>query len=296
MSTARDDLLAHMATGTTTVCQCWSVTRKDGLILGFTDHDRDLTFDSITFRAATGMTARALQTSTGLSVDNSEAIGALSAASVREADLLGGRFDGANVQNWLVNWQDVSQRIVQFRGVFGEVTRSGGAFRAELRGLAELLNQVQGLAYQKTCSAVLGDARCKFNLNQTGFSVQTAVLAMDSPGVYRIAAQASIADGWFQRGRAQVMAGAAAGVVGLVKFDRQETTTRRLELWVDFPLAPAVGDVIRLEAGCDKISTTCKTKFANLLNFRGFPHIPGEDWMTSYPISGKSNDGASLFK
>lgn len=296
MSIARDALLAHMATGTTTVCQCWSVTRKDGLVLGFTDHDRDLAFESITFRAATGMTARALQTSTGLSVDNTEAVGALSDASVSESDLLAGRFDGAQVQNWLVNWQDVSQRIIQFRGVFGEVTRSAGAFRAELRGLSELLNQVQGLAYQRTCSAVLGDARCGFNLNQTGFSVQTAIVSKDSPGVYRIASQGTIVDGWFQRGRVRVMSGSAAGVVGLVKFDKEDFTSRRVELWVDFPQIPVVGDVIRLEAGCDKIVTTCKAKFANLLNFRGFPHIPGEDWMTSYPTSGKINDGASLFK
>lgn len=292
----RDDLLSHLATGSTTMCQCWSVTRKDGQVLGFTDHDRDLSFDGITFRAATGMTARALQTSTGLSVDNTEAVGALSDASVSEADLLAGRFDGAAVQNWLVNWQDVAQRLIQFRGVFGEVTRSAGAFRAELRGLAETLNQVQGLAYQKTCSAVLGDPRCRFDLNQAGFSVQTAVTAIDAPGVYRIASQPTIADAWFQRGRVRVMSGAAAGLVGLVKFDREDFTTRRVELWVDFPLAPAVGDLIRLEAGCDKIASTCKAKFNNLLNFRGFPHIPGEDWVTSYPISGKTNDGGSLFK
>ena len=74
MSTGRDDLLSHLATGTTTVCQCWSMTRSDGQTLGFTDHDRDLSFDGITFKAATGMTAKALQQCTGLSVDNTEAV------------------------------------------------------------------------------------------------------------------------------------------------------------------------------------------------------------------------------
>lgn len=296
MTTGRDALLSHLATGATTVCQCWSVSRKDGTLLGFTDHDRDLAFDGITFKAASGMTARALQQSTGLSVDNTEALGALSDASVSEADLLAGRFDGAEVQNWLVNWQDISQRILQFRGFFGEVTRSAGSFRAELRGLSETLNQVQGLAYQKTCSAVLGDGRCGFDLNRTGFSVTTAILAIDAPGVYRIATQSGIADAWFQRGRARVQTGAAAGLIGLVKFDRQNGLSRRVELWVDFPDAPVVGDMIRLEAGCDKVSATCQTKFSNFANFRGFPHIPGEDWVTSYPVSGQANDGGSLFK
>lgn len=292
----RDDLLAHLGTGVTTVCQCWAVTRRDGVQLGFTDHDRDLTIDGLVYKAASGMTARALQQGTGLAVDNSEAVGALSDASVSETDLMAGRFDGAEVLNLMVNWQDVSQRVVQFHGFFGEVTRAAGGFKAELRGLSEALNQVQGLAYQKTCPAVLGDAACKFDLDTAGFSAELAVVAIEAQGVYRIASLSGIADGWFARGRVRVLTGDAAGIVGLVKFDKEEGTARRLELWVDFAQAPVVGDLIRLEAGCDKVAVTCQTKFRNFINFRGFPHIPGEDWMTSYPVSGKSNDGGSLVK
>lgn len=292
----RDDLLAHLGTGATTTCQCWSVARKDGVVVGFTDHDRDLSFEGITFKASSGMTARALQQGTGLAVDNTEAVGALSDASVSEADLLAGRYDGAEVENWLVNWQDVSQRIVQFRGSFGEVTRAEGAFRAELRGLSEALNQVQGLAYQRSCSAILGDARCRFDLETPGFVAETAILGLDGNGTYRIASQPAISNGWFERGRAVVLSGAAAGLVGLIKVDRETGPSRAVTLWVDLAVAPALGDLIRLEAGCDKLARTCQAKFNNFRNFRGFPHIPGEDWITSYPVSGKSNDGGSLFR
>ena len=291
---ARGDLLAHLATGVTSVCQCWAVTRRDGVVLGFTDHDLDLAFDGIVFRAASGMTARALQAGTGLAVDNSEALGALSDASVSEADLMAGRFDGAEVRNWIVNWQDLGQRLMQFRGSFGEVTRAGGAFRAELRGLSEGLNQVQGLAYQRGCSAVLGDARCGVDLTRTGLALEAVIVARGAVGVYSVAAVAGFAEGWFERGRAVVMSGAAAGLVGLVKFDQTEGLLRRVDLWVDFAQAPAVGDMIRLEAGCDKAAATCRDKFANFANFRGFPHIPGDDWVTSYPVAGKGNDGGSL--
>lgn len=291
---ARGDLLAHLATGVTSVCQCWAVTRRDGVVLGFTDHDLDLAFDGIVFRAASGMTARALQAGTGLAVDNSEALGALSDASVSEADLMAGCFDGAEVRNWIVNWHDPGQRLMQFRGTFGEVTRAGGAFRAELRGLSEGLNQVQGLAYQRGCSAVLGDARCGVDLTRAGLALEAAIVARGAAGVYSVAAVAGFAEGWFERGRAVVMSGAAAGLVGLVKFDQTEGLLRRVDLWVDFAQAPAVGDVIRLEAGCDKAAATCRDKFANFANFRGFPHIPGDDWVTSYPVAGKGNDGGSL--
>ena len=170
-------LVQHLATGCTTVCRCWAVTRRDGVVLGFTDHDLDLWFEGVLFRAGSGLSARALAQSTGLAVDNSEAVGALSDASIREEDLAQGRFDGAEVQSWLVNWADVSQRITEFRGNFGEVTRKAGAFRVELRGLSERLNQAQGLVYQAGCGAVLGDARCGVNLTSALYRGTGAVTA-----------------------------------------------------------------------------------------------------------------------
>ena len=94
----------HLAGGVTTVCRAWAVTRKDGVVMGFTDHDRTLNFSGITFKASTGMTARAIEQTTGLAVDNTEAVGALSDAAIREEDVRAGRFDGAEVQSWLVNW------------------------------------------------------------------------------------------------------------------------------------------------------------------------------------------------
>ena len=86
-------LQAHLETGATTLARAWAISRSDGVVLGFTDHDRDLEFDGIRFRANSGLTARALQQSSGLAVDNTEALGALSDAALREADLMAGRYD-----------------------------------------------------------------------------------------------------------------------------------------------------------------------------------------------------------
>ena len=98
------DLAAHLAGGLTTLCHAWAVTRTDGALFGFTDHDRDLAFDGITFRADSGLSARALQQGTGLSVDNTEALGLLSDAGLSEVDIVAGRFDVAEVRCWRVNW------------------------------------------------------------------------------------------------------------------------------------------------------------------------------------------------
>lgn len=288
-------LLSHLASGSTTVCRCWLVIRRDGMRLGFTDHDRPLQFDGVELRAESGMTARALQQSTGLSVDNTQAMGALSDSAVTEADIMAGRYDGAEVQAWIVNWQDVTTRKLQFRGTLGEITRSGGMFEAELRGLAEQLNQPQGTVYQTACSALLGDQSCRFDLSLPGYSIEIAVDEVDDRRSFRFATLTGFSDRWFERGRLVVLTGTAAGLSAVIKNDRaMGTAVRKIELWQALGAEISTGDMIRLDAGCDKRSATCREKFNNFLNFRGFPHIPGEDWLTAFPSQGQVNDGGSL--
>lgn len=281
---SKAELHAHLETGATTVCRAWTVVRKDGTVMGFTDHDRNLVVDGVSCRADTGMTARALQQTTGLSVDNSEAVGALSDAAITEADLLAGRFDGAEVRSFLVNWAAPQDWIEQFRGSFGEIVRSGGGFRAELRALSEALNRPQGFAYQPGCSAVLGDGRCRFDTSQPGYSTLRLVERVDEERVFSFDLFGDFEDRWFEHGRFEVLTGQAAGLVGVVKIDRLDGAGRRIELWQSLGSTVASGDQFRVIVGCNKAAGTCRTKFVNFLNFRGFPHIPGEDWLTSYPV------------
>lgn len=288
---SKEALYSHLASGSTTVCRAWTVRRRDGLVLGLTDHDRDLLVDGVSCRADTGMTARALQQTTGLSVDNSEAFGALSAAAITEADLTAGRFDGAEVQAYLVNWAAPQDFLLQFRGSLGEISRADGSFKAELRGLTELLNRPHGMAYTPGCSAVLGDGRCRFDLRQPGYFAEVAVNAADDGRIFTFHDFASFDERWFEGGRFTPISGAASGLVGVVKIDRQTGSERRIELWQSLRAPITAGDMVRIEAGCDKSATTCRVKYSNFLNFRGFPHIPGEDWLASYPVPGRPNGG-----
>lgn len=285
----------HLATGLTTVCRCWAVTRADGTVYGFTDHDLPLEFEGIAFRANGGMSASALVQGTGLSVDNSEALGVLSDVAISDADIEQGRFDTAEVEAWLVNWANVEERVVQFRGHIGEITRSGGAFQAELRGLTERLNQPQGRVFQRGCSAVLGDGECRVALSDPALSAALVAEDVDRAQVFSFAAPGLFEDRWFERGRLEILSGAAAGLSGVIKHDRLLAGgARRIELWEPIRANVALGDALRLIAGCDKRAETCRDKFANFANFRGFPHIPGEDWLVSVPRGAGNEDGGSL--
>lgn len=269
-----------------TIARAWAVSRSDGLVLGFTDHDRGLAFDDIAFRPDSGLTARALVQGSGLSVDNSEAVGVLSDTAITEADLMAGRWDAADVRLWEVDWADPANRRLIFRGHLGEVVRSGAAFRAELRGLSEPLNRGQGRVYHPRCAADLGDGMCRFDLTRAGYSAEGVVRTVDEGQRFSLSGVAGQDARWFEHGRLVVLTGAAKGLSGRVKADLAGAGGRReIELWTGLGIHPAPGDRVKLIAGCDKRGETCRMKFLNYLNFRGFPHLPPEDWLIAPKVN-----------
>lgn len=274
---------------TTTTCRAWLIERGDGMTLGFTDHDQALRFAGTNFRPDHGMSARALVQGSGLSVDNSEAEGALSDDAITERDLLAGRWDGATLRMWELDWTDVSRRTLVFAGSLGEVSRSRGAFRAELRGLSEPLNAAQGRVYHPRCSARLGDSACGLDLSAANLRSEQRVEGCEEGRIFRFAGFPSFDTGWFERGSLLVLGGVAEGLRGAVKNDTAlPEGGREIELWQALGIVPHAGDRIQLTAGCDKRAETCRLKFTNFLNFRGFPHLPTEDWLMAPQAGGRS--------
>lgn len=285
---------AHVAQGLTTLCHAWLITRTDGKVFGFTDHDMTLTFDGVSFLADSGLSALALAQGTGLSVDNTEAMGALSATCIREDEIEQGRFDAAEVQAWLVNWANPEERALQFRGHIGEMTRADNGFRAELRGLTEKLNRPLGRVFQKPCTAVLGDGACRFDLNQEGYADTLDVRRVKDAREFSWEGYLGFEADWFTRGRLEVLSGPAAGLWSMIKHDRIVGRTRIVELWEPIRGQVEEGTRVRLVAGCDKRAETCRLKFNNFRNFQGFPDLPSEDWVVSVPRASGANTGGSL--
>jgi len=291
----RAALLSHLKTGVTTVCRCWAVTRSDGLTLGFTDHDRMLEFAGVQFRPDSGLSASVLAQTSGMAVDNTEAFGAISDDSISEPDLRAGRYDAATVRAWLVNWSDPTARLLEFKGTLGDIRESDGRFHADLRGLSDALNHNTGYVYQRTCSAILGDTRCGVDLDDAAFSVTKQIVSVDDDRVFRVGPLGAFEADWFTRGVLTVLSGEATGLKGLIKSDRSRNGVREIELWEAIKAPLKGNETVRITAGCDRRATCCREKFSNFLNFRGFPHIPGEDWLTSYPKQGQTTEGTTRF-
>ncbi len=282
---------AHVAGGVTTLCRCWSLRRRDGTALGFTDHDRDLTLAGLVHAARTGLEAAEASAEAGFAVSGGDVAGALSSLGLTETDIAGGLYDGASVETWLVDWTNPETRLLLDIGTIGEIRREGDAFVAELRGVAARLDAEVGRSYRATCCAHLGDASCRVDLSP--WRAEGRVLALPEPATLGVALDGNHAEGLLTGGRLVWTGGANAGHSADLRLQAGDL----VELWEPPPRAVAVGDTFTLTAGCDKRLATCRDRFANAVNFQGFPHMPGNDALLhGVPGSEPVLDGGSYFR
>ncbi|MCT8266763.1 DUF2163 domain-containing protein [Afifella sp. JA880] len=296
-------LTVHLEAGVTSLCACWTLIRADGVRLGFTDHDRTLSFDGVTYEPQNGLTASGGVAHAGLEVGGLDVAGALSSERLSEEDLLAGLYDNARVEMWLVNWAAPAMRHLMRIASIGEVTREDHAFKAELRGLAHALDQESGRLFAHLCDADLGDGRCRVDL--AALRVEASVTATDGAGwieTVELGAEERVADGSLARGLLTFLSGANEGRAIEVARHAVEGTAHRLTLWQKMERPIAVGDRVAVTPGCDKRLATCRGRFGNTANFRGFPHMPGNDFVWSVasvdrlstvkPRNGRSGSGA----
>lgn len=285
------ELQSRLETGVTTLCHVWRIERRDGQAFAFTDHDRLLPFDDLVCEPMTGVSAGVVDKSLGLSVDTASIAGALNSDALSGDELARGFWDGARVDLYRVDWSEPALRVHLFAGRIGEVRRGVSGFEAELRGLQAALNVPVGRVFSRFCDADLGDARCGKDVENGAFRGEGIIAAVLGQAAFRAEGLEAYAEGWFTRGRLLW----STGGNGEVSAHRLEGGEAVIEL-LDAPgAALEVGAAFLVYAGCDKRLETCRAKFANTINFRGFPHMPGNDAIQARPVAGEPMDGSSRF-
>ena len=278
MKTIATDLAAHLTGEVTTLATCWKITRRDGVVLGFTDHIRDLEIGGVSYRAASGYSRTAIRSTADLAVDNLDVESVFSDDGITEADLRVGQYDFAEIRMFLVNYQDLGQGILKLRrGWLGEVSIRDGMYVAELRGMAQKLQMTIGEVYAPDCAADLGDSKCGVDLTLVEESGSVTSVTSDTTF------ETSLADptGWYDGGELTWTSGTNAGQTVAVRHWDADAGT--LNLFLPALYAVEIGDAFTIRPGCDKAFATCKAKFDNAINFRGFPHVPGNDQILRYP-------------
>jgi uncharacterized phage protein (TIGR02218 family) len=279
MRTIGAALKAHLAQETTTTAVCWKLTRTDSTVMGFTNHDQTLTISGVNYIPARGMSSTATTSSSNLNVDNYDVTAFLESDVITESDLLAGKYDYSTIESFLVNWNDLSMGSMMLaKGRLGEITISNGQFSAEVRSLSQQLQQVVGKRYGRSCRADLGDNECGVTL--ASYTVTGAVTSETNRRTFKDTGRTE-ADGYFNYGKLTWTSGNNDGLSMEVK--TYTAATDEFVLFDSMPYEIEIGDTYSVYAGCDKLHTTCRDTFNNIVNFRGEPYIPGMDEALRYP-------------
>lgn len=265
----------HLAQPQTTMATCWRVQLVNGTVYGFTSFDRNLVVNGVTYRADSGFAASAIASNGNLAADNLEMTGLLKSTSITEADLQAGLWDFAAIEVFQVNWADLSQGTMKMRrGTLGEVKVTRQQFMAELRGLAQQVQQTIGQIYSPSCRADFGDARCTVALGP--LTVTGTITSVTDGRTFTDSTRAQ-ATGFFNAGLFTFTSGGNAGrSMEIASFTSGGLFV--LELPMAFTIS--IGDTYSARPGCGKSFTAdCKTRYNNVVNFRGEPHVPGVDAM-----------------
>jgi uncharacterized phage protein (TIGR02218 family) len=261
----------------TSIAFCWRIERRDGLCIGFTTHDRDLIVGHLTYRAAPGMLPSAISMTDGFDADALEIGGALTSDAISEQDLRAGRWDGAAIRVFMVDWEQPDGEQVQVtRGELGDVSAQGTGFTAELRGPTALLDRPVVEQTSPECRAELGDKRCRIDM--AARVTVARIVEVPSEDVLQVSS-GSIEANAYAYGRLRWITGGNSGLESALLSSAGLVLTLR-----EPPVYPAaVGDLVEIREGCDKSFDTCTARFANGTNFRGEPYLPGMDLLTRYP-------------
>ncbi|HKW83000.1 MAG TPA: DUF2163 domain-containing protein [Burkholderiaceae bacterium] len=282
MKTLAAGLAAHVLLSSTRLAWFIKIDRRDGLTIGLTSHDQSVTVAGLAYEP--GFDPSSAVSSTGLTVDNLEAKGVLNSESITEADVDAGMWDFAEVHVFQANWTDPTLgTLKELRGWFGEFKFSGSNYTVELRNLAGALNVSIGELVGPGCAATVGDARCKVDLTDyTAAGEVTAVTDNRRFSTDLAAATVRLTPSstgtppldYFDAGLLTWTAGVNAG-------RSMEVKTYALDgsIVLQLPMVDDVapGDTFTVSAGCPKTRDACIAEFGNILNFRGFPDLPGAD-------------------
>jgi hypothetical protein len=171
-------LTTHLGLSVTTLATLWELTRTDGVQFFFTDHDKDISFNGNTYLASSGYKRTAVSNQVGLSVDNIDVEGVFDGNQLDEDELRVGLFDYAEIKMMVINYESTSDGVLKLRrGKLGEVAFTPqGFYKAELRGMSQVLSQNMVEMYTAECRVDLGDPKCMIPVFPSVLGREQAVL------------------------------------------------------------------------------------------------------------------------
>lgn len=167
--TVSADFLADLQAAVTRLATCIEIHRKDGRTLRLTNHDADIVVDDLTYRHDIPFSLSAIDAGSSLAVDTNEIILFADDVEIRQADILNGLYDYAEVSIFEVDYTAPAHgKMTLRRGWFGDLQGSQNKiFTFTITGLLKVLDFEVGRTVQPSCDADFGDKRCMVALDHS---------------------------------------------------------------------------------------------------------------------------------
>lgn len=285
-------LLEHFQRDSSTLALLWAIERRDGLMIRGTEHDDDIQLETAGspsdelagfYASNQSITLSDITSPTDMSVPNTEAEGTLQQqpytviSDLTVRDIEGGLLDMAPVWVMVCNWRDPGAGYaILRRGFLGEISRdSDQHYKTEVRGLAQLLSQTLLDTYSERCNVKrLGDERCKLDIS--ALTTDVTVSSVETRARFHVTGLGSHPEQYYGGGIIRGLTGANQDIEREIKRDNTGGSLGFISLWDEFPLDITAGDTFVVEPGCARDIGTCRDKFDNVVNFRGWGAlIPG---------------------
>lgn len=255
------------------------IVRSDATIKGFSNHDKPLTIDSIQYKPTPGLERVIMNLRSNAEVSNQE-FGGGWVVDLNETDLQNGLYDDALITVFRADWSNVSAgTVVIFEGSLGMIQWTEDGFKADIHSLMRQLGKKIGISTTAKCRHNLFTQASSTNIGactlvEGSFTYNTTVVTATSKLKFTIGSIGQ-PDAWIANGILTWTSGLNSGA----SYEVKSYVSNVVDLFLPTTFIVANGDAFTVTAGCDKNIETCKSKFSNVVNFGGFPHIkPEVNW------------------
>lgn len=258
---------------------CWKIERKDGFAVYATDHNSSITLQGQIYTPTGGFDSSAVRRELGMKTDDTEFAGVVTSDVIMHEDLRGGRFNLSKVTEYVVDWRyPWAQPQIVASYYIVSVEFDAEVWKANVSGIAYLMQQKAGRNYYRQCDAVLYDKRCGVQkLDHTIFDKE--IDTVTSKTVFTVVG-GGLSVSLYKYGMLTWLTGPNVGI----ECECRDNTATTITLQMQLPYTPQPGDTFDLSEGCAHTQADCKDKFVNIVNYRGYREVPGTDKQLQTPL------------
>ncbi|QXK92102.1 DUF2163 domain-containing protein [Neoehrlichia mikurensis] len=267
MEITNKNLTKHLSQNIITIAYCWKIILKNNSIIGFTNHDKDLIINNITYHAKSGTQIHPINFNI-ISEGQTKIESVINSDLIDVSDIIHGKYDSSHVEIFIINYENISQGILTlFTGIIHKITLNNDKFIAELKGLSNILSHNITNVFSPQCRAQFCDNQCKSKKEK--FTVISVITNIIHNNMFEDINLLCI-DNYYKYGTVTFLTGKNLNISLSVISNKD----KYIQLAKSPPYPMYINDKYSIIAGCDKNYTTCHNKFNNTKNFRGEPHIP----------------------